>query len=178
MCRLEMHGTRSVPTTMAGFQTHITVSTLAGVGYGVWGYSCGAPVQTCVLAGGLCSVSGMLPDLDSESGRPVQEISCFAAAVVPLLMLERFREFGWSQETMAFVGAIVSSDALAQDTGTMIPPTVPPAPVGHAQPTTRAFSPNSAEDEIEQRRLSTFDAEQRKRDEALDKTLNICGCSP
>src|SRR5947209_7297237 len=107
MCRLEMHGTRSVPTTMAGFQTHITVSTLAGVGYGVWGYSCGAPVQTCVLAGGLCSVSGMLPDLDSESGRPVQEISCFAAAVVPLLMLERFREFGWSQETMAFVGAIV-----------------------------------------------------------------------
>jgi hypothetical protein len=90
---------------MAGFQTHIAVSTVTGIGYGVWGFHCGAPLPTCVLAGGLCSVSGMLPDLDSDSGRPVQEISCFAAAVVPLLMLERFRDFGWSHETMALAGA-------------------------------------------------------------------------
>jgi len=90
---------------MAGFQTHIAVSTVTGIGYGVWGYQCGAPLPACVLAGGLCSVSGMLPDLDSDSGRPVQEISCFAAAVIPLLMLERFKELGWSHETMALVGA-------------------------------------------------------------------------
>jgi len=90
---------------MAGFQTHITVSTITGVAYGVWGYQCGAPIQTCTLAGALCSVSGMLPDLDSDSGRPVQEISALAAAVVPLLMLERFKDFGWSHETMAVVGA-------------------------------------------------------------------------
>src|SRR5688572_11826556 len=69
---------------MAGFQTHIAASTITGVGYGVWGYHCGAPIETCVLAGGLCSVSGMLPDLDSDSGRPVQEISSFAAAVMPM----------------------------------------------------------------------------------------------
>ena len=90
---------------MAGFQTHITVSTVTGIGYGVWGFHCGALLPTCVLAGGLCSVSGMLPDLDSDSGRPVQEMSCFAAAVVPLLMLERFKDFGWSHETMALAGA-------------------------------------------------------------------------
>ncbi len=90
---------------MAGFQTHITVSTVTGVAYGVWGYQCGAPIQTCLLSGALCSVSGMLPDLDSDSGRPVQEISALAAAVVPLLMLERFKDFGWSHETMAVVGA-------------------------------------------------------------------------
>lgn len=90
---------------MAGFQTHVAVSTMTGVGYGVWGYHCGAPIETCVLAGGLCSVSGMLPDLDSDSGRPVQEMSAFAAAVVPMLMLERFSTFGWSHETMALVGA-------------------------------------------------------------------------
>jgi hypothetical protein len=90
---------------MAGFHTHISVSTITGVAYGVWGYQCGAPVQTCALAGALCSVSGMLPDLDSDSGRPVQEISALAAAVVPLLMLDRFKEFGWSHETMAVVGA-------------------------------------------------------------------------
>lgn len=90
---------------MAGFQTHITVSTITGIGYGVWGWQCGAPVETCVLAGGLCSVSGMLPDLDSDSGRPVQEISCFAAAVIPMLMLERFENFGWSREMMVLAAA-------------------------------------------------------------------------
>ena len=90
---------------MAGFQTHIAVSTVTGVGYGVWGYQCGAPLETSLLAGALCSVSGMLPDLDSDSGRPVQEMSAFAAAVVPMLMLERFKEFGWSHESMALAGA-------------------------------------------------------------------------
>jgi hypothetical protein len=90
---------------MAGFHTHISVSTITGVAYGVWGYQCGAPVQTCALAGALCGLSGMLPDLDSDSGRPVQEISALAAAVVPLLMLDRFKDFGWSHETMALVGA-------------------------------------------------------------------------
>jgi LexA-binding, inner membrane-associated putative hydrolase len=92
---------------MAGFQTHITVSTVTGIGYGVWGYHCGAPLETSVLAGALCSVSGMLPDLDSDSGRPVQEMSSFAAAVVPMLMLERFRTLGWTHETMALVGAAI-----------------------------------------------------------------------
>ncbi|MBN2292690.1 MAG: metal-dependent hydrolase, partial [Pirellulales bacterium] len=69
---------------MAGFRTHITISSLAGVGYGV-----GAnllfdmPIPTCLLAGGLCSVSGMLPDIDSDSGVPLRESLAFAAAVVP-----------------------------------------------------------------------------------------------
>ena len=89
---------------MAGFQTHIATSTLAGVGYGIWGYQCGAPLETCLLAGGLCSVSGMLPDLDSDSGRPVQEMSALAAAVVPMLMLDRFSTLGWSHEMMAVAG--------------------------------------------------------------------------
>jgi LexA-binding, inner membrane-associated putative hydrolase len=92
---------------MAGFQTHISVSTLTGVGYGIWGYHCGAPLETCILGGGLCSVAGMLPDLDSDSGRPVQEMSAFAAAVVPLLMLERFQTLGWSREMMVVAGAAI-----------------------------------------------------------------------
>src|SRR5688572_18995021 len=92
---------------MAGFQTHISVSTITGLGYGVWGYHCGAPLETCILAGGLCSVAGMLPDLDSDSGRPVQEISSFAAAIVPMLMIERFQTFGWSREMMVVAGAAI-----------------------------------------------------------------------
>ena len=76
---------------------------------------------------------------------------------------------------LAFTTVVVSSNALAQDAG-IIPPTVPPAPVGHAQPTARNFTPDSTADAIEQQRLSTFDAEQHKLDEMLDKKLNICRC--
>ncbi|MCU0878674.1 MAG: metal-dependent hydrolase [Pirellulaceae bacterium] len=90
---------------MADFKTHITFSTITGIGYGLWGWQSGAPVETAILAGGLCSVSGMLPDLDSDSGRPVQEMSCFAAAVIPMLMLERFENFGWSREMMVLATA-------------------------------------------------------------------------
>ncbi len=77
---------------------------------------------------------------------------------------------------LTFASAIVSSNVLAQDAGTVIPPTVPPAPVGHAQPTARSFMPNSSADAIEQHRLSAFDAQQRQLDEMLDKKLSICRC--
>lgn len=76
---------------------------------------------------------------------------------------------------LIFVCAIASDNAMAQDAG-IIPPTVPPAPVGHAQPTSGSFTLNSAADESEQRRLSAFDAEQHKLDEMLDKKMNICRC--
>jgi hypothetical protein len=52
-----------------------------------------------------------------------------------------------------------------------------PAPIGHVQPTQRDFSSNSTGNDIEQHRLSAFDAKQHQLDEMLDKKLNICrGC--
>ena len=92
---------------MAGFETHTSVSSFTGIAYGAWGWYCGAPPEACILAGGLCAVSGMLPDLDSDSGRPVQEMSCFAAAVIPMLMIERFENFGWSNEMMVLAAALI-----------------------------------------------------------------------
>ena len=50
------------------------------------------------------------------------------------------------------------------------------APIGHLQPHTQRFSPASAADQIEQEKMSKFDAEQHKLDEELDKKLNICRC--
>ena len=87
------------------------------------------------------------------------------------------------RDTLAWVSAALASPwiaaayepALAQDAG-IIPPTVPPAPVGHAQPTPHNFVPNSTANAIEQQRLSTFDAKQQRLDEMLDKKLNICRC--
>ena len=93
---------------MADFQTHITTSTVIGIGYGAAGYlKLDAPLETCALAAGLCSVSGMLPDLDSDSGVPVRETMSLAAAVVPLLMMDRFSHLGWSHETMVFAGMVL-----------------------------------------------------------------------
>ncbi len=90
---------------MADFKTHIGTSTLVGIGYGAAGYAFGAPESTCLLAGGLCSVSGMLPDLDSDSGKPVREMMAFMAAVVPALMLPRFLQMGWDSEQITLAAA-------------------------------------------------------------------------
>jgi hypothetical protein len=93
---------------MADFKTHITTSTVLGIGYGAAGYFYGQlPVETCILAGGLCGVSGMLPDMDSDSGRPVQEMSAFAAACIPMLMLDRFETWHWSKETIVLAAAVI-----------------------------------------------------------------------
>ncbi len=91
---------------MADFKTHITVSTALGVGYGAVAFQhFGFPAPTCVLAGTLCSLSGMLPDLDSDSGVPLRESLSFASACVPMLLLDRFRQLGWTTETIVLVGA-------------------------------------------------------------------------
>jgi membrane-bound metal-dependent hydrolase YbcI (DUF457 family) len=94
-------------TTMADFNSHMAVSTLTGVAYGFVGYKSGMPWTTCMLAGGLCSVSGMLPDLDSDSGRPLREATTLAAAVVPMLMVERFERMGMNPESMVLVAGLV-----------------------------------------------------------------------
>ncbi|MGD9855211.1 MAG: metal-dependent hydrolase [Planctomycetaceae bacterium] len=75
---------------MAAYREHITVSTMLGVGYGL-----GAtfvlqftPAQGA-LAAWLTALGGMLPDLDSESGRPVREMFGLVAAIAPLALVGR-----------------------------------------------------------------------------------------
>jgi len=93
---------------VADFKTHITGSTIVGVAYGYWGVSQqGMTLESGLLAGGLCSVSGMLPDLDSDSGIPLRETGMFAAAVIPMLMIERFRDMGLSHEAMALAAMLI-----------------------------------------------------------------------
>ena len=51
--RLRLHG-----GNMAGFKTHITTSTVLGIGYGAGAHVLyNVPLPTCALAAGLCSVS-------------------------------------------------------------------------------------------------------------------------
>lgn len=93
---------------MADFKTHITVSTGLGIAYGAIGYSqFEIPIGTCIIAGGLCSLSGMLPDLDSDSGIPVRETLSFTSAVVPMFMMERFERMGMSHASMVLAGGLM-----------------------------------------------------------------------
>jgi hypothetical protein len=95
-------------STMAGFKTHITVSSVLGVGYGVAAYSYfHLPPSTCLLAAGLCGVSGMLPDLDSGPGRPLHESCTFAAAAVPMMLIDRFEAWGMNHEMIVLAGAAI-----------------------------------------------------------------------
>jgi hypothetical protein len=79
---------------MAAYREHITVSTLLGAGYGlgatfVLGFT---PIQGA-LAAWLTALGGMLPDLDSDSGRPVREMFGLVAAIAPLALVGRL--IGW-----------------------------------------------------------------------------------
>jgi membrane-bound metal-dependent hydrolase YbcI (DUF457 family) len=79
---------------MAGYKTHITVSGALGVGYGAAGAILAGftPVEGA-LAGVLTWFSGMLPDLDSASGRPVREVFSLLAAFAPFAMMGHLMEW-------------------------------------------------------------------------------------
>jgi membrane-bound metal-dependent hydrolase YbcI (DUF457 family) len=89
---------------MAGFRTHITTSSTLGVGYAALGAYHGVPIEAALVAGCLCGVGGMLPDIDSDSGVPVRETMGFAAAVTPMLLVDRFVQLGLNYEQMVLAG--------------------------------------------------------------------------
>ena len=86
------------------------------------------------------------------------------------------------RSTRLVVAFLVSTLILGNSTGNADPlpgstiTTVPQAPIGHLQPRAQPFSPRSPLEQNEQRQLSTFDAQQQKLDQELDKSLNICRC--
>lgn len=91
---------------MAGFTTHITTSCTLGAGYACVGAYHGLPIEAAVVAGCLCGVGGMLPDIDSDSGVPLRETMGFFAAVTPMMLVDRFEHLGWNYEQMVLAGAV------------------------------------------------------------------------
>lgn len=91
---------------MAGFHTHITVSTLVGIGYaGVGGSVFELPLSTCAIGGGLCAICGIMPDLDSDHAVPARETLSFLAAIAPMLLFYRLHYEGLATEHMLLFGA-------------------------------------------------------------------------
>lgn len=83
---------------MPGFKAHITTSTTLGVGIGALGYSQGMPLTSSVIAAGLCSLGGGLPDLDGDTGVPVRETLAMVSAAVTVMMVDLFRIWGLDRE--------------------------------------------------------------------------------
>ena len=92
---------------MASYKEHITFSTLCGLGYGAAAayYGPFTPVQAAI-AGSLTGLAGMLPDLDSQSGRPVRELSGLVAAIAPFIAIRHLVDVIGSIDGLILAGGI------------------------------------------------------------------------
>ncbi|MDR3234840.1 MAG: metal-dependent hydrolase [Planctomycetaceae bacterium] len=76
---------------MGSFFQHITCSTAAGVALGGAASVFGFPLPVCGVSAGLCSVAGMLPDIDSDTSKSFQECIYLAAGLGSALLVQRLR---------------------------------------------------------------------------------------
>jgi hypothetical protein len=78
----------------------------------------------------------------------------------------------------SILAIILISSGIAAEAGPLetAPPPAAAPKIVHVQPRAEDFSPHSAANRAEQRRLSKFDARQEKLDKELDDNLNICRC--
>ena len=93
---------------MAAYREHISVSGMMGIGYAfvaifLLNYSA---VQAAIAAI-LTWIAGMLPDLDSETGRPVREMSGVTAALAPMVVFQHSSAIGVSSDRIVLVALLV-----------------------------------------------------------------------
>jgi hypothetical protein len=93
---------------MAGYREHVSVSGMLGIAYGTGsvlalGFT---PVQG-MLAGLLTWIAGMLPDLDSESGKPIRGLFSIVAAIVPMFVMRYVDQLGGDTERALLAGLIL-----------------------------------------------------------------------
>ncbi len=82
---------------MAGYREHVSVSGMLGIGYAFAAiFLLGFTAVQAAIAAILTWISGMLPDLDSETGRPIRELFGVTAALAPLLLLQHTNSLGIS----------------------------------------------------------------------------------
>ncbi len=84
---------------MAAYREHITVSGTLGIAYAFAAvFSFGFSVTQAIIAAILTWIAGMLPDMDSQSGRPIRELFGITAALAPLLLLQHANYLGISDD--------------------------------------------------------------------------------
>jgi hypothetical protein len=93
---------------MASYRGHLMLAAPLGAAYG--GLALLQPDPDwgpAVLAGGLTTLGGLLPDLDSDSGVPVRELFGVLSAVVPVLLFGPLRAGGMPLEQVLVLLAAV-----------------------------------------------------------------------
>ncbi|HEY7329167.1 MAG TPA: metal-dependent hydrolase [Gemmataceae bacterium] len=91
---------------MASYRGHLTFAGLLGAGYGSLALLGGSwDWGSALIAAGLTTLGGLLPDLDSDSGVPVRELFGVAAAIAPILLFDRVKTLcqGSSEQTVAML---------------------------------------------------------------------------
>ena len=84
---------------MAAYREHITVSGTLGIAYAFSAvFALGFSITQATIAAILTWIAGMLPDMDSQSGKPVRELFGVTAALAPLLLLQHTNELGISDD--------------------------------------------------------------------------------
>ena len=91
---------------MGNFQQHITCSTATGIAVAGVAYHFGFDPSACLVAAGLCSFAGMLPDIDSNTSKSFQECVYLTAGVASILAAARFRHHGFDHDTAMLGGAM------------------------------------------------------------------------
>lgn len=93
---------------MASYPVHLGCASVVGSVYGavgIWVWDLGwGPV---FLGAGLTALGGVLPDLDSDSGIPIRELSGIAAAVAPFLVYGRLLNAGFATEQILVLLALL-----------------------------------------------------------------------
>ncbi|QDU61944.1 hypothetical protein Pan216_28090 [Planctomycetes bacterium Pan216] len=92
---------------MAAFREHVTVSSLLGVGFAGTCAASGVKWSYAILGGILCGVGGMLPDLDSASGKPIRELFGLLAAVVPMMLIPKAHEWGLMPDEFVLAAVVI-----------------------------------------------------------------------
>lgn len=84
---------------MASYKGHLRFSTALGLAYGglSW-WQLHVDWPDAAVGGLLTALGGLLPDLDSDSGVPVRELTTLTAVAVPMVLMRRVAGFGLSPE--------------------------------------------------------------------------------
>ena len=90
---------------MADFKTHVSFSSTAGVVYGTGLWLLDVPSPTSLIAGGICAIAGMFPDIDSKTSRALQETLYLLAGLVCMLVLLRLRDSDLNGDLVLVIGA-------------------------------------------------------------------------
>lgn len=95
---------------MVGLGGHLFFSAALGAALGFLGYhQLNFEPATAILAAVLCTIGGLLPDLDRDASGPVGEVFCVFAAAMTILLIHRFEHWNLSGEekVLALVGAFI-----------------------------------------------------------------------